>query len=122
MTTETIYHTVSLTSLSCGNCEIVFAMPSSMLTSRKHDGGFFYCPNGHNICYSDSANRRLKLRVESLEGETADLRERNEQWKHKEAAARGVATRAKNRARAGVCQFCNRTFQNVARHVQSKHV
>ncbi len=121
MATETIYHTVSLTSLNCGHCEIVFAMPSSMLKSRKQDGGYFYCPNGHNISYSETDNQRLKLRVASLEGETVDLRERSEQWKRKEAAARGVATRAKNRARAGVCQFCNRTFQNVARHVQSKH-
>lgn len=34
---------------------------------------------------------------------------------------KGVATRLKNRAAHGVCPCCNRTFQQLARHMSAKH-
>ena len=40
------------------------------------------------------------------------------------AATRGHLTRAKkqvHRAEHGVCPHCNRSFQNLARHMQTKH-
>jgi DNA repair exonuclease SbcCD ATPase subunit len=36
-------------------------------------------------------------------------------------AQKGVTTRIKNRASNGVCPCCNRTFQNLARHMHTKH-
>lgn len=41
--------------------------------------------------------------------------------KRSAAAYKGAATRLKNRAKAGVCPCCNRTFQNLARHMASQH-
>ncbi len=37
------------------------------------------------------------------------------------AAARGQVTKLKNRIKAGVCPFCNRQFQNLKKHMESKH-
>ena len=34
---------------------------------------------------------------------------------------RGVATRMKNRIKVGVCPCCNRTFQDLAKHMASQH-
>lgn len=36
-------------------------------------------------------------------------------------AARGQVTRLKNRAAAGVCPCCNRTFHQLVRHMAAKH-
>lgn len=37
------------------------------------------------------------------------------------AATRGHLTRTKKRGGHGVCPCCNRTFQQLARHMKSKH-
>tara|TARA_Y100000310_G_scaffold338946_1_gene430083 strand:- start:1163 stop:1354 length:192 start_codon:yes stop_codon:yes gene_type:complete len=34
---------------------------------------------------------------------------------------KGQVTKLKNRAKAGVCPCCNRTFQNLSRHMETKH-
>lgn len=36
-------------------------------------------------------------------------------------AQKGQNTRLKNRIAAGVCPCCNRSFQNVARHMAGQH-
>ena len=125
---KSIYRTAKLTSLSCGSCEISFAMPSAMLLSRKNDGMNFYCPSGHCISYSDTNNDRLKRRVETLEQQEADLsrrlrhsREETRLQERKTRAQKAANTRVKNRAKAGVCLFCNRTVKQMAQHVADKH-
>ena len=36
-------------------------------------------------------------------------------------ALRGHLTRQRKRAAAGMCPCCRRTFENVARHMESQH-
>lgn len=43
--TTTITYSTTLQTLSCGVCEIPFAMPASMHRLRVRDGEWFWCPN-----------------------------------------------------------------------------
>ena len=52
--------------ISCGNCGIEFCLPDAMYHARKLDGQSFYCPNGHVVAYSPSANEK---RIAELEGQ-----------------------------------------------------
>ncbi len=125
---KSIYRTATLTTLSCGSCEIPFAMPVAMLNARQADGGWFYCPSGHKIHYYDTDNARLKRRVETLEQQETDLsqrlrrsREETQAQERKTRAEKGAKTRAKNRAKRGVCLYCHRTVKQMKKHVEDKH-
>jgi hypothetical protein len=124
---------VQLVTEECCNCGMVFGVPSNIIERRRQDHQRFYCPAGHGQSYtSESEAEQLKrqlreaearherqiaqerARRERAEGDAMDLANSNR-------ALKGVATKLKKRASAGVCAFCNRTFQNVARHMTSKH-
>lgn len=113
----------------CCNCGIEFAMPERFQRACQADSKkYFYCPNGHSQHYAESAadvlrreRDRLKQQAARLEDEAREAREREESAKRQAAAFKGVATRIKNRVKHGVCPCCNRTFQDLARHMKSQH-
>jgi DNA repair exonuclease SbcCD ATPase subunit len=48
-------------------------------------------------------------------------REEAERLGHQLIAARGQMTKLRNRVGKGVCPCCNRSFENLKRHMVSKH-
>lgn len=117
---------VSLVTVECFSCAVVFAMPQYLKDSRLYDGGTFYCPNGHGQVYSrrkdlDAELDQAKQRVES----EREYRRQVEQTLHTErkshASTKGQLTKTRNRILAGVCPDCNRHFQNVEHHMATKH-
>ncbi len=124
----TLTYSTTLDVISCGDCEIPFALPSSLHRSRKQDGGSFWCPNGHKIGYSESENARLRKELKAkerqrkfLDGALTHARDQQQAAERSAAARKGVITRLKNRAAAGICPCCNRHFANVERHMTSQH-
>ena len=124
--------------ISCSECGIFFGVPLSFNRWCREDARrTFYCPRGHSQHYSNTENDITKMRRERdrLKQETARLedlarqsreaaaraREAAEAERHRARGYKGAATRLKNRIRAGVCPCCNRTFQDLARHIASKH-
>lgn len=120
--------TTSLYVSDCANCGVIFGMPRDMERNRRADAGTFYCPNGHSLHFGKSDVDK--------EREARETAERNAKWWEQRAdvyraeaeqnanslrTTKGHLTRLKKRAEAGVCIHCNRTFQNVQRHMQSKH-
>lgn len=114
----------SYRSLSCGQCGIVFHVPVAWYEARavqKENGGAFYCPNGHTRIFR-------KTDVDQLRAQLADANRRVE-WERGRAAnaekriatAKAETTRLRNRIAAGVCPDCHRSFQNLKRHVATKH-
>lgn len=113
-------------SCTCFECGVEFASP--VLLKRRDDGKRFYCPNGHQQHFTETVETRLRRDLES-EKRKREQAERDVEWQRSQAkTARAQETRAKNqlkrlksRVEAGVCIHCNRTFQNLARHMESKH-
>lgn len=108
---------------TCCTCQIPFMIPSYHYDRlRATPGETFYCPNGHGMHYAGKSETQ-KLReqlelerekhnreVDSLQNSIMDrIVERNE------------ARNKLKRIEKGVCPCCNRTFANVARHMQNKH-
>src|SRR5713101_5543499 len=114
--------------LTCGECGIRFFVPHNWLKQRRDEGGGYTCPNGHGRIFRESATDIIRRERDGLKQEMARLveeAERERRWRHQSerrvSAARGQITRLKNRAAAGVCPCCNRTFVNLARHMGTKH-
>ena len=119
--TSTYVYSITLTKLECGNCHIPFAIPSNLHTARFNDGGSFYCPNGHYIHYSETENARLWRELERERRRLANTQDDLHVEKLSHRATKGQLTKTRNRIHAGVCPHCQRTFQNVARHMKSQH-
>jgi hypothetical protein len=90
----------------------------------------FYCGYGHPQVFArgetdlDKMRRerdRIAQRVAEWEDEARQQRERAEAAERRSAAARGQVTKIKNRVGHGVCPCCNRTFENLHRHMTTKH-
>lgn len=115
--------------LDCYKCGGPIAMSEEMIASRKRDRKSFYCVAGHPQRFAGK-NEADKLREELA------LERKRKEWAQQEAQAqrdaRGAAerqvraqkaakTRLKNRIAHGVCPCCQRTFQNLARHMTTRH-
>jgi len=115
--------TANLASEICCNCAMMFAMPVDWQKRRRADRKTFYCPAGHPQAYTagqDEASvlrREVERQKELREAEAARLA-RVETERNQIAKAH-----MKMRARVmnGVCPCCNRTFQNLLRHMQTEH-
>lgn len=111
------------------NCGISYAVPKDWHEQKVRTNGSFYCPNGcsRKFCGETEEdklrreNQRLKQNEAYLHDRIRAKDERLDQEKHKVTAYKGHVTRIKNRVSHGVCPCCNRTFQDLARHMATKH-
>jgi hypothetical protein len=102
----------------CAACGVVFAMTVELENRRRKDRDSFYCPNGHGMHFTGKTDEQ-KLRE-------AEAREVALQDQLRASIAEGEATRAvllrdRSRIANGVCPCCNRSFENVRRHISTKH-
>lgn len=130
MPAKTMQYSAVLEILTCGECAIPFALPRDFHQRMKDTGLKFWCPNGHNIRYSETENEKLaeQLAREKRWRENAETRARaaGDQLQAAERSVRaykGVVTRTKKRVAAGVCPVpgCKRHFADLQRHMESKH-
>lgn len=122
--------------MTCPCCGITYAIPARLQENAYARGNreiVWYCPNGHQLGYNgqsedekiaEQLNQQLRLERER----TARLAAQNDQARAEARAQKGRATRFKNdrdrergRVAAGVCPCCNRTFQDLARHMAGQH-
>lgn len=115
--------------ITCCNCAVPFAIEGGHYNDLKGDSNrWFYCPNGHKQHFTDSEADRLRRERDRLAQQIAQKndalasqRQHIEHTEHRLRATKGVVTRYRNRVGNGVCPCCNRTFDNLARHMQSQH-
>ena len=126
---STLSITTKLTTITCCTCAITFAVPDEWEARRREDHKGFFCPNGHSLTFTgktEAENLREQLDAEKARAEFwRKERDRNAQRAdaadRRAAAARGQVTKLKNRAAAGVCPCCNRSFVQLERHMSTKH-
>ncbi len=90
-------------------------VPSSDPTRHWH------CPNGHRLCFTESKADEQRRRAERAEQRMARIEDERNHAQRQLSAAKGQATRLRNRAANGVCPCCNRSFANLRRHMSNKH-
>lgn len=128
----TVYET--LVTETCCNCGIVFGMTKGFQAEaiRQRRNKTFYCPNGHPQHYlGESDAQKLRNAQDELERQKARTQREVDQRNAAERSAQGfkiAASRARNerdriktRVQNGVCPCCQRTFQNLAKHMKTKH-
>ncbi|MFA9478537.1 hypothetical protein ACERK3_09535 [Phycisphaerales bacterium AB-hyl4] len=116
-----IAENIEMEARCCPSCGIQYAGPVRFFESRREQGGSWYCPNGHSLSFTETEADRLKRqlntktrRIEHLEGEV-------EHTTNRLRATRGHLTRVKKRVASGVCPCCNRSFENLHRHMKDQH-
>jgi len=115
---------VALERLTCGTCGISFAVPATWLAGRRsgeEEGGRFYCPNGHGRQFRETDVDRLKRQLKQAEAARDWHQRRAAERDRQLVAARGQMTKLKRRIQHGVCPECQRSFQNLRRHMATKH-
>jgi hypothetical protein len=120
--------TIPMVTHQCWSCGMPYCVPADFDKRNREKNRNWYCPQGHDTIVRETEVTKLK---KQLEAETArankwreDAIEREEQTKAEQrqhAATKGLLTKAKKRAAAGVCPCCNRTFEQLARHMKTQH-
>jgi hypothetical protein len=110
----------------CPVCGIRYAAPIRFFESRRvGDQDNWYCPNGHSLSFKETENDRIRRERDRLKQEMARLEDEKHAIERaaeeKVRAAEAKARRLLTRAGAGVCPCCNRTFSQLARHMEKKH-
>lgn len=121
---NTLTYSGTLVTRTCW-CGIRHAIPQELSNEAdRNKDTSVYCPVGHSwVSGSHEKRESEKLRGE-LEAERNRLRATRDLLTHEErshAATRGHLTRTKKRVAHGVCPCCNRTFQQLGRHMKAKH-
>ena len=113
------------TILHCASCNVGFGITASFEAARRSDCESFYCPAGHKQWFPGKTDEK---RIEELKAQLAtkdDLLRSTQRANHKfwrlQRAAEGRTKALKRRIAAGVCPCCQRSFENLARHMKTKH-
>lgn len=110
--------TTTLYVFDCPRCGVIFGIPADYDNRRREDHRSIYCPSGHTMTYDGpTAEQKLK-KAEAREQHLTDqlsaaIRDGEE--------TRVALLRDRQRFANGVCPCCNRSFDNVRRHMSSKH-
>lgn len=114
--------------ISCGHCNVRFAVLADTVADWRNTGKWFWCPNGHNIHYSETALQRTQKAAaraqELLEQErrrAENLRQQRDHAERSAAIVKGQARALKKRIKAGVCPCCHRNFGNLREHMANQH-
>lgn len=112
--------------LECSQCHVAFAITTSHQARLRSDRTTFHCPNGHNQWYpGETEAQKVRKEMQAKVDEANRLTEWHRAQASKDAKAakkaRAELKRTTTRIHAGVCTCCNRTFQNLARHMKTKH-
>ncbi len=122
----TMMYTGELTVVVCW-CGIKHAVPSELRKFQlsQHEDGknhFVCCPLGHKYVPAGESKAEILERQLQRERQRHDQTRADRDYKENQRRAEKAAkTKLKKRIAAGVCPCCNRTFQNLAKHMKGQH-
>lgn len=109
-------------------CGIWHAVPKSLVDNQRRqfqDGEkqtSIHCPIGHGwVIKGESEASKLQRRLTREESRHDQTRAELRETEARRRAEKAAKTRIKNRVAAGVCPCCKRCFQNLGRHMTTKH-
>jgi hypothetical protein len=107
---------------TCCKCGVEYAMPQSLQRARREDHQMFYCPNGHPQYFIGETDADKYKRLYEAE-QRAVLAAKHQVRVENDArlAAEQKLAAERRRTGNGVCPCCSRSFQNLRRHMATKH-
>ncbi len=125
----TITLETQLVTHDCGTCSGTYAINARFDREKRAKGGSWYCPYCRaSWSYTESDVSRLQKQLKRAEELRIRERQAHDQTKAdlretelKRRAEKSAKTRIQNRVERGVCIHCNRTFQDLQRHMATKH-
>lgn len=128
-TTRRYASEVLLIVMECPTCGISHAIPELMQReaySEGHGKVHWYCPNGHRLSYpgpsqAEQKATRLQAEADREKAWRRDAEKRVETERRSHAATKGQLTKTRKRIAGGACPCCNRSFENLARHMAGQH-
>lgn len=117
----TLQLATSYTVVTCyrADCAVTFALQQRHQRELRNSHATFYCPRGHGQAYTAAASDAAKLEAATAR-ETA-LKDQLAAAVRDGEATRAALVRDRHRFANGVCPCCTRTFDNVRRHMATKH-
>lgn len=117
--------------VQCPSCKCWHTVPPELnevaLKTRndKEERKSIWCPYGHGWHYTPQReidqNEQIRLERDRLKQQMAYKDEQINKERNRTRAYKGKVTQLKNRAAAGVCPCCSRHFENLERHMKTKH-
>ena len=107
----------------CISCGVVFTVPLTMIKNKWASGGEYHCPSGHGQGWGVGHVEREDLRRERdrLKQRVAQLNDDVKAAADRAEKTAAELKRHKQLSAAGVCPCCNRSFENLRRHMATKH-
>ena len=103
----------------CCECGILFAIPEELWDRCHRDHTKpFYCPNGHRMVFTGKTDRE---KLKDAEARETALRDQLDSAVREAEGIRSALLRDRQRFANGVCPCCNRSFENVRRHMTTQH-
>lgn len=113
----------TLTVETCPACGVSQGVPTDLIKKAHADHSrSIYCPNGHSWHYTGETDAERETRYrKQAEDRAARIQAELDRTEASRRAWKGQTTKLRNRAAAGQCVYCGRTFANVLAHVSSRH-
>lgn len=106
----------------CGTCGVIFGFEEKWAEARRSDKASWYCPNGHVFSWNGRPEvYELRDKLAAEKKRVTATRELLHAEERSHSATRGHLTRTKRRVANGVCPCCNRTFKQLAAHMERQH-
>lgn len=110
-------------------CDAIIAMPVHVMQAFRRNHKWWYCYNGHQQHFSGVSDvERLRRDLDSerkrkewLQQELKVEKEAHQSTRRSRAIIKGKFKATKTRIKNGVCPCCKRSFQNLHRHMTTKH-
>lgn len=113
---------IRLVKVECPNCAGVYAITERFKDNKRKSGGGWQCPYcNQEVGYWESENSKLQKALD--EKQRALVASKCETLAERQAreAVEQKLSNLSRRVRCGVCPCCNRSFQNLKRHMKTKH-
>lgn len=116
---------VTLETLTCAGCGITYAIPSQLHYQYTERGATVNCPNPKcpwgGMVRRETKEQKLEKQLNAAREARRWAEESLEGERRSHAATKGHLTRTKRRVAGGVCPCCQRSFQNLKRHMANQH-
>jgi hypothetical protein len=133
---KTITIQTELTVMTCPNCAGSYALSQAFLDEARSKGGFkqcWCCPyckgsRGYGQSKHDLEKAELQKQLDQSQKEKQWLTERrdyaqkeSDHFRRSRDGLKSQLTKVKKRIGHGTCPCCNRSFEDLRRHMESKH-